>query len=208
MQGLRGLALEQGDYADAREFIEKGLAAARGSNDTFGIARSLNMFGDLARIEGDNAAARPLLEEALEICRQLGNQYAIGNVLNNLAAAEYGEGDYTAAYSHFAESLTMAQELGDKIVGDKIAISYALDGFAALAVQRGESDLAATLAGAAEHLRESIKYNIEPAERRFRDAYLAFLRAGLSEDAFSTACEHGRKLKLDEAVALALGESH
>ena len=102
----------------------------------------------------------------------------------------------------------MAQELGDKIVGDKIAISYALDGFGALAVRRGELDLAARLAGAAEHLRESIKYNIEPAERRFRDAYLASLGAVLSEEAFSTAFGQGRKLKLDEAVALALGESH
>jgi predicted ATPase/serine/threonine protein kinase len=206
-RGLGGLAYEQGDYAAARRLIEEALAVARESNDEFGIARSLNMFGDLARIEGDDAAARPLLEEALAICRQLGNQYAIGNILNNLAAAEYGEGDYTAAYSHFAESLTMAQELGDKIVGDKIAISYALDGFGALAVRRGELDLAARLAGAAEHLRESIEYNIEPAERRFRDAYLAPLRAVLSKEAFSTAFVQGRKLKLDEAVALALGES-
>ena len=143
----------------------------------------------------------------MAICRRLGNQYAVGNILNNLAAAEYGEGDYTAAYAHFAESLTIAQELGDKIVGDKIAISYALDGFAALAVRRGESGLAATLAGAAEHLRESIKYNIEPAERRFRHAYLASLRRMLSNGDFSTAYGQGRKLKLDEAVALALEES-
>jgi predicted ATPase len=206
-RGLGGLALERGDYGAARRFFEEALAVARESNDQFGIARSLNMFGDLARIEGDDAAARPLLEEALAICRQLGNQYAIGNFLNNLAAAEFGEGDYTAAYSHFAESLTMAQELGNKIVGDKIAISYALDGFGALAVRRGESALAAMLAGAAEHLRESIKYNIEPAERRFRDAYLASLRVALSEGTFSTAYGKGRKLKLDEAVALALGES-
>jgi tetratricopeptide (TPR) repeat protein len=147
-----------------------------------------------------------LLEGALTICRQLGNQYAIGNILNNLASVEYGEGDYTAAYSHFAESLTMAQELGDKIVGDRIAISYGLDGFAALAVRRGETDLAARLAGAAEQLRESIKYNIEPAERRFRDAYLASLRTVLSESSFSAAYGQGRKLKLDEAIALALGE--
>ena len=206
-RGLAGVALEQGDYTSARRFIEEALAVARESNDQFGIARSLNMLGDLARTVGDNAAARPLHEEALAICRRLGNRYAVGNILNNLAAAEYGEGDYTAAHAHFAESLTIAQEWGDKIVGDKIAISYALDGLAALAVRRGESDLAARLAGAAEHLRESIKYNIEPAERRFRHAYLAALRSMLSKDDFSTAYGQGRKLKLDEAVALAQGGS-
>ena len=209
-RGLGGLALEQGDDITARRFVEEALAVARESNDKFGIARSLNMLGDLARMAGDDAAARPLFEEALVICRQLGNQYAIGNILNNLAAAEYGEGNDTAASSHFAESLTMVQELGDKIVGDKVvgdkvAISYALDGFAALAVRRGESELAAGLAGAAEHLRESIKYNIEAAERRFRDAYLASLCAVLDEAAFSAAYEQGHKLKLDEAIVLALG---
>jgi tetratricopeptide (TPR) repeat protein len=205
-RGLGGLALEQGNYNAAREFIEEALAVARESNDKFGVARSLNMLGDLARTVGDDAAARPLFEEALAICRQLGNQYAIGNILNNLAAAEYGEGDYTAAYSHFAEGLTMAQELGDKIVGDKIAISYALDGFGALAASRGESELATNLAGAAEQLRQSINYNIEPAERRFRDTYLASTRVVLSEAVFSAAYAKGRRLKLDEAVALAMGK--
>ena len=92
-------------------------------------------------------------------------------------------------------------------MGDKIAISYTLDGFAALAVRRDESELAAKLAGAAEQLRDSIEYCIEPAERRFREGYLVHVRAALSEDAFSAAYEQGRKLKLDEAVALALGET-
>jgi len=199
-RGLGGLALQQGAYTTARGFIEEALAAARESNDQYGIARSLNMLGDLARSVGDDAVARPMFEEALVICRELGNKYAIGNILTNLAAAEYGAGDYTAAHSHFTESLTKLQEVGDKII-----ISYALDGFAALAVRRGESDLAARLAGAAEHLRESIRYNIEPAERRFRDAYLASLQSVRSEGGFAAAYEQGRKLKLDEAVALALG---
>ena len=203
-RGLGGLALERGDYATARGFIEEALAAARESDDQFGIARSLNMLGDLARAAGDDARALPLYEEALAICRRLANKYAVSNILNNLAAAEYGAGDYEAAASHFTESLTMLLVSGDKVIGNKIDLSYALDGFAALAVRRGEAELAAKLAGAAGHLRESIKYNIEPAERRFRQAYLASLRALLPESAFSQAYRQGRKMRLDEAVALAL----
>jgi tetratricopeptide (TPR) repeat protein len=204
-RGLGGLAYEQGDYPTARGFAEEALAVARQSNDEFGIARSLNMLGDLARSLGDDAAARPLYEEALAICRQLCNKYATANILTNLAAAEFGEGNYTAAYAHFTEGLTMAQESGDQIVGDKIAISYSLDGLAALAVLRGETEFAAKLAGAAEHLRESINYNVEPAERRFRDAYLASLHTVISEEDFSRAYRQGCTLKLHEGVALALG---
>jgi len=204
-RGLGGLAFEQGDYPTARGFAEEALAVARQSNDKFGIARSLSMLGDLARSLGDDTAALPLYEEALAICRQLGRTYATANILTNLAAAEFGAGNYTAAYSHFNEGLTIHRESGGEIVGDKITISYSLDGLAALAVLRGETELAAKLAGAAEHLRESINYNVEPAERRFRDVYLASLRAVLPEDDFSRAYGQGRALRLDESVALALG---
>jgi tetratricopeptide (TPR) repeat protein len=202
-RGLAGVALEEADYNAAREFMEAALAAARQADDRFGIARSLNMLGDLARTLGDDAGARPLLEQALSICRLVGNQYAIGNVLNNLAAAEYGTGDHANAELHFGEALSMAQEPEDRIVGDKIAISYALDGFAALAVSRNDPERAATLAGAAEQLRKSINYNIEPAERRFRETYLNTSRRMLSEEDFSSAYRKGRRLDLDEAIALA-----
>jgi predicted ATPase/serine/threonine protein kinase/DNA-binding winged helix-turn-helix (wHTH) protein len=205
-RGVGGLAYEQGDYPVARRFAEEALSAARQSNDNFGIARSLSMIGDLDRALGDDAAARPLYEESLAICRQLSNRCATANILTNLAAAEFGEGNYTAAHSHFRECLTIHRESGEEIVGDKISISYSLDGLAALAALRGETKLAATIAGATERLRESINYNVEPAERRFRNAYMASLRTVLSEDDFSRAYGQGRELKLEECVALALGE--
>ena len=201
-RGLGGLAVEQGDHTAARSLIEEALNAARDSNDQFGTARSLNMLGDLARSEGDNRTARKLLKAALEVCRPIDNKYATANILNNLAAAEYGDGDYEAASAHFIESLTMKSD--SRITGDRIGITYSLDGFAALAAQRGEGELAATLAGAAERLRESMNFNIESTERRFRDTYVALIRAILPSDHFASAYEEGRKLDLDDSVALAL----
>lgn len=203
-RGLAGLALEQGDHVTARRFIQEALAAAQESNDQFGIARSMNMLGDLARKDGDYSTARVLLKGALEVCRQTGNRYATANILNNLAAAELGDGDYEQACAHFTEGLTMARESDGKIAGDKVAISYPLDGFAALAVRHGEAGVAARLAAAAQHLRESMNFNIEAAERRFRDAYLASIHAMLPEDQFAAVYEQGRKSELDESIALAL----
>jgi hypothetical protein len=49
---------------------------------------------------------------------------------------------------------------------------------------------------------EVIGFEIEPAERRFHDAYLAEFRAALSEAAFFEAYEQERKIKLEEAVKL------
>jgi non-specific serine/threonine protein kinase len=203
-RGLAGLALEQDDYATARRFAQEALSAARQSSDRYGVARSLNLIGDLERSLGEDAAARALYEEAIVICRPLNNKYATANILTNLGAAEFGEGNYAAAHAHFTEGLTMHRQGGGEVVGDKISISYLLDGFAALAALRGEAVLAATVAGAAEHLRESINYNVEPAERRFRNSYMASLRTTISEADFDRAYGHGRKLTLEECVALAL----
>jgi len=205
-RGLSGLAMEQGEYDAARRFLEEALTSARQASDQFGVARSLSMMGDLARTRGDDLQARPLYEEALAICRRIGNQYAIGNILNNLAAAEYVLQDYEASALHFSEALKMAQASGGKIAGDKIAISYALDGFGALAVARNKLEVAAKLAAAADRLRESINYNIEPAERRFRDAYVSAAQSILTETDFSKYYAEGRFLKLGQALSLALFE--
>lgn len=206
-RGLGGLAFEQGDDASAVTFIEQALSAARKSGDAFGISASLNKLGDLARSAGDYKAALPLFHDALATRLQLGRKYAAASTLINLASAEYGLGDYWAAKLHFAEGLTMAVEAGNRIAGDRIVVSNALDGFAALAAQRGDTELGATLAGAAEHLRETMNYNIERAEHSFRNNYLAQLHTLLSPQVFSAAHELGRNLKLEESVALALGDT-
>jgi len=123
----------------------------------------------------------------------------VSNSMNNLGAVAIAEGDYRAARAYLTEALTTAQEFGNKIL-----ISYSLDGFAALATHRGGLRRAAQLAGAAEEFRQSIGLEGEPAERRFRDAYLSELHKSLDEAELSVAFEQGRKLKLDEAITLAL----
>jgi predicted ATPase/serine/threonine protein kinase len=200
----RGLGLTiygQGDTAAARKFIEEGLKISRELNDQTGIAYSLNILGDWARTEEDYAAALPLFEESLAIFKQLGLSQAVTETANNLAAAAYGSGNFAVARAHFAEALTMAQKLRDKI-----SVSSSLDGFAALAAEAGDIERAASLAGAAERLRESIGYENEPAERRFREAYLEKTRADVSEDAFAAAYEKGRLMQPEEVVSLAFGE--
>jgi hypothetical protein len=149
-------------------------------------------------MENDFAAARPLLEEALSLSRQLKNKEGICCSLNNLGAAAYGECDYRASYSYYAEAMTTAHELGDKV-----SVSYSLDGFAALAVKKGNFDCAAQLAGAAEHLRETLGFDTEPAERRLRDSYLIELRSALDESAFTKIYEQGCALRLENAIQLA-----
>ncbi len=197
--GLGSVAYQQGDFQTARQFIEEVLAVSRELNEQYGVAAALNTLGDIARTEGDNAAARPLFEESLSISRKLGTKQFVCAILANLGAVTFAEGDFDAARAHFAEALETAREMGNRTI-----ISLSLDGFAALAAERGEADCAAQISGAADNLRESIGYEIEPADLHFRDSFLAKLRASLSEADLSASFERGRKLKPEEAVALCL----
>ena len=201
-RGLGLAAMRQGDFESARNAFERTISISRDLNDKSEIAHALGCLGNLAIAVGDYAAGRPFFEESKTIFRQLGNKEAAGAMLHSLGIVAYYAGDYQAAQSHFAEALTTAQELGDKI-----AVSWSLEGFAGLAAEGGKAELAARLSGAAKHLRESIGYVLEPIDRRFRDAYLSKLRRALPETEFTAACEQGRKLKLDEAIALALSET-
>ena len=198
-RGLAGALHSQGDYRAARRFEEKGLAIHRELNDKFGIAKSLNGLGSLARTEGDTATARSLLEESLTIFRQLGNESGICYCLMNLGEVAYNSGDYEPARVYYKEVVTIAQKIGYK---DRI--SFCLDAFAAIAAEQKEWKMAAQLAGAAEQLRKSIGCGEDASDRAFRHKYLEKVRAALNETAFSAAEEQGRKLKLDEAIRLAL----
>jgi len=150
-------------------------------------------------MQEDYATARPLYEEAVALNRQIGNRERLGTTLANLGATAYQVGDYEAAGACYKEALALARGLGYK---SGMAIS--LDGLAALATKHGQPERAAHLAGAADVLRESISRELVPVDRLFRDAYLTELRAALSEEEFTIACEQGRTLKLHAAIALAL----
>ena len=195
-RGLGLVAMQQGDLAASRTFFESGLAISRELNDKMGIALSLSFLGDLSRTENANAAAIPLFREALELFREIDNKSAVSDALNNLAAAEYGTSDFVAARQHFADASVIAMELGQKVT-----ISCSLDGFAALDTLAGRYEHAARLAGAAESIRESIGYKIEPAESRFREAYLVVLRTKIGPASYERAIAEGAKADLEELLA-------
>lgn len=203
IRGLGFVAKWRDEIATARKFYNEALEISRDLNDLSGIAASLTSLGDLARMENDYAAAHPFYEESLMICRQTGNEQGIVGSLNNLGASAFGEGDYAAARLLYAEAVKTVLKSGEKI-----SLSYSLDGYAALAVKSGDFECASQLASIAEHLRESLGFEIEPAERQFRAAYLTELQAMIDDDDFTKFYKRGRKMRIEEAVELALNSKY
>ncbi len=202
LSNLGLVANAQGDYAAARGQHEESLALDREMGDKWGIAIGLGNLGLAAYAQGDYAAARGLHEESLALSREMGDKGGIARSLNNLGMVAQGQGDYAAARPLHAESLRLGRE-----IDLKTEIVYAMIELAAVAVAHDrDAARAARLAGAAEALRGSSGYALEPDERGLYERTVAQARAALGDEAFNTAFAAGQALTMDDAVALALAQ--
>jgi predicted ATPase/DNA-binding winged helix-turn-helix (wHTH) protein len=195
--GLAAIAVLQKDYVSAKNYTEEVLAINRELNDEILTANTLCSLGDLEISIGNYSSARPLFEESLLLSKKLGGKRLLSIVHFNLGTIDYFNNEAEAASFNFAESLRIAQEMGNKLL-----ISCAFDGFAALAAGNGNHLQSAKLAGAADFLRETIGYTVEPAEEIFREKYLTTARAALNPQDFTVAYETGRSLNFNESIAL------
>jgi non-specific serine/threonine protein kinase len=195
------VALHQGELHTARGLFEEALAGATEMGYVRRVAESLIALGELARLEGEWAAARSLYERALKLFRGAGYQVAVTVALGNLGAVAAEEGDLRAARSYYREALAI-----DRAMGSREGIACALDGVADVASRTGEWTRAGRLAGAAEALRRGIGYELEPADRAFRERYMAEAREHLGEAGLEAALAEGRAMTIEQAVRMELEE--
>jgi predicted ATPase len=197
-----GTALFDGDdLAGAREALEEGLAVAREAGDDLAAGNSLISLGEVARRAGDVRGARGFYEQALEADGRNLSLTATCVTLINLGGVSLEEGDVAGAAPFYREALTIASGLG---ISDMSA--DALGGLAAVALDAGERERAARLAGSAEALYESAGVQPEQFERALRDRYLAELRATLDAGTLEREWARGRAMTLAEAAEAGLGE--
>ena len=89
-------------------------------------------------------------------------------------------------------------------LGRRGAIANQLECFAFIALARGDSSRAARLLGAAEAIREVGTAPMLPHERAEYDSAVQRLRRDCDRAAVDSAWGEGRRLSVDQAVALAL----
>jgi hypothetical protein len=82
------------------------------------------------------------------------------------------------------------------------SLGRALEALAAVAVAAGESELAATLFGAADGVRRSIGTGVWMTDRASHDQTAAHLRTQLGDTAYIAAADRGRDLTVDQVLEL------
>ena len=107
------LAKYQGDYHNAQNYLEEGVAIAKAVGDTAEVAHCYSNLGTLALERGDYPAAHNYYQESLSIRQKLNDQVGIAGSLNNLGLSAYYQRDYSAAQRYYEESLSILKSAGD-----------------------------------------------------------------------------------------------
>lgn len=193
------VAIAEDRAGDAVRDLERALEIARGLDRPWILATSMLNLG-MARIALDDfEGARAALGDALGHYAAIDDQRFQARSRGYLGLVSLATGDLAQAQTLFAQSLRAFDALAEPA-----GTAEALSGLAAVAAASGDPSLAATLTGAAQRLRESIVGSELPLERRILARYLEQSRGSADPDGWARALERGRRLSLDDVVAVAL----
>jgi predicted ATPase len=190
------------DYQAALALCDQGISLARAVGDPRLTARALNMKGELARVHGDDELALAAYDEGRRIAEEDGDLATLGIFLGNLAFLADHRGDYHEAgrLSHEALRLSWAH-------GRRMAAAWLLTELAGVALGLGRPELGAQLIGASDQALNLLDVDRHPCDVPEYERVVTGLASTLSPDKLGTLLSDGKRLTLDEAVALALTTS-
>jgi predicted ATPase/DNA-binding CsgD family transcriptional regulator len=188
----------------AMPLAEEALASFRALNYLPGIAQTLNIIGEIARVSGDDRRAQQAYEECLEVCQQTGETRRISYTYSNLAFLAQHAGDAERAMQLARQGLQLARDRHDRkeITDTIIAIAGALS--AGAAPHQDQLRRAARLLGAAKADRENIGAFLQPSDTPEYQRILGEVRKHLDDQSFEAAWAEGRRLTLEQGIAYAL----
>ncbi len=201
VQRLRGNCYSElvVDHPKAVALYEQALALYRKAGLQWGIASVLNNLAGIAFEHSERDKARKLYEESIAIDREAGDPRSSIVPLNNLGDLLVAEGNFDRGRELLLLSLSLGKDLGNAR-----AVAFNLESLAKLASALGQFERAAQLLGAAEALRKSHGLPLPQVDRADYDRCVAKVRGALTAEGFTAACERGRSMSADDAVAFAL----
>ena len=188
-----------GDPRVALDLHRESLAIRRESADRWAIATELLNLSTTLRELGELPAAKAACEEALAIYREFGEVPGTAAALGRLGGLACDEGHDAVALRYLTEGMRLFAQVGDRI---GVAEMLAVFGYACM----GEDPArAASLWGAAEHLREEVGTSRSTVDTLRYGRLEALARAALADDAgYDAAWRSGRMLGLGAAADYAL----
>ena len=198
LEGMLRATLGEPDVAAER--FSYALAIQRSLADWEGAGMSLGGLASLAAARGDSAGALDLFRESLTAFETCGDRGEEARILSQIAWTHLAAGDTALARSYFLDAVRAHTD-----IASVRGVGLSLVGLAAAEAVDGRPERAATLAAAAEVFAHDegivVVYSDETPGRELVEQ----ARAALSAEDLAAATEAGRRLTIDEAIALARG---
>ena len=205
-RGIASMELDLALYLLERRQLDEAAAILVDSEAMIVRLGDRRLLAEARRVQGMKATVMlqfaeglALAEESYAIYRELGDTWFGGIVLWGMGVGATVLGDYEKARASFRQCLQSSVALGNRW-----AVAYPLEAFAAMAVAEGQHARAARLLGAAEALRSEFGIGTEttdhPALRQiFASAVPEFIKPEMV-----AARKEGRGLTAAQAVEFAL----
>jgi predicted ATPase/class 3 adenylate cyclase len=195
---LAHAAADDQDYETARQLWEESLRLFHEAGDSFHSLLATRMLAWAYDELGEPDRARRLKEDVLEQARAAEDKHVQVHALEALAHSA-AEGQADEAASLLKEAYELNRELGDRF-REAVLVCR----FARVLAFAGRAETAARVLATGETLYEEMGASPMGWLKRANDEALTLIRAEVDDAAFTEACEQGRTLTAEEAVALAL----
>jgi non-specific serine/threonine protein kinase len=221
---LRGIAaLAQGQLDLARGLMEqtRGLLCELALPSQESMA--MYVLSVIAYAAGDSDGCARLAQSALQRFRAIGNPTGAACALDRLGRVAHDQGDDRAAVGYYQDALrlwaqtdarwsTAGAHSAAEVSGfprwagieDRRLLLHAVSGLAAIAADHVQPRQAATLLGAVDRRREAGGAQMSSSLHAHHERTRVSVRAALGADEFMTRYEAGQRLRLADAVALAM----
>jgi non-specific serine/threonine protein kinase len=203
--GLGLIAAVEGDYDAAGAYLGQAMTVAQAAESSYNVALTFGHLGILAFLQRDYDDAEAKWEQSLSAGRAFGYKGLVIMTARGLAYVALQRGQVERAAALCRESLLLSRERRTPM-----GLAAGLAAFAALAAACGQPERSAKLYGSAA--ARLVGYpggrHRWPQDPVVQERYLNILRAQLDEATFNAAWEAGYALTLDQAIAVALEETH
>ena len=185
------------DEADkATQLAKDALERFRRLGDRAGEGKALWGVVNSYVFSDDVGPALAMVEDSLLIARELGDRFQLGWALFTRGLILNKSGDSEGARRSYEEALSIFRE-----TEDMTGYALVLDGLAVLEWGLGDRQRAMQIAGAAAEIQNVQGLGLAEINRQTSQFYPEDM---LSEQELADAYAEGRKLTVDEAIALAL----
>lgn len=192
------------EYPRAEQFALERYRLTQGLNDKWHISLSLINLGLLDWAQGNFYRFKERMQEALGVAKQCSEPLVFADVLIWAGISSLYTQDPSQAKSRFAEALAIYEEENNKAGYCLFLMSVGM-----LAIDQGLAEQGARLLCAREKLRRSFfTWDFYPFMARERERYITKAREQLGEEAFNKAWAEGAAMSTEEAIALALDQTH